>query len=187
MGKQPGTIWTVGHSTRSMEGFLAVLMAHGIEAVADVRSLPGSRRYPHFDSQPLAESLRKAGIEYAWIPALGGRRRPRPDSRNTAWRNDAFRGYADYMETPEFRAGIDQLLTISRAKRTVILCAEAVWWRCHRSLISDHLKATGVQVLHIFDDKKTEEHPYTPAAHIRDGHLSYEASEEGDSCPKLFD
>jgi uncharacterized protein (DUF488 family) len=187
MGKQPATIWTIGHSTRSIGEFLAVLKAQSIEAVADVRSLPGSRRYPHFDSEPLAKALGEAGIEYKWIPSLGGRRRTRPDSRNTAWRNEAFRGYADYMETDEFRAGIAQLLALACEKRTAILCAEAVWWRCHRSLISDYLKAAGIQVFHIFDDKKTEEHPYTPAAHIQDGRLSYEGSDETGDNAGLFD
>jgi uncharacterized protein (DUF488 family) len=174
MGKKSETIWTLGHSTRSMEEFLRVLKAHGIEAVADVRSYPGSRRYPHFNSESLAEALGRAGIVYQWIPSLGGRRRARPDSPNTAWRSEAFRGYADYMATDSFQAGIDELRVLSRRKRTVILCAEAVWWRCHRSLISDYLKAAGVTVLHVFDDKKVEEHPYTPAARVKDGQLSYE-------------
>jgi uncharacterized protein (DUF488 family) len=174
MGKKQVTIWTIGHSTRSIEEFLGALKAHGIEAVADVRSLPGSRRYPHFDSEPLARTLGEAGIEYHWIPALGGRRRARPDSPNTAWRSEAFRAYADYMATDQFQAGIGQLLALARNRQTVILCAEAVWWRCHRSLISDCLKVRGITVIHVFDDKKVEEHPYTPAAHIIDGQLSYE-------------
>ncbi len=173
MGKEQRTIWTIGHSTRSIEEFLAVLTAHRLEAVADVRSLPGSRRYPHFDAEPLAETLREAGLEYRWIPLLGGRRRVQPDSPNTAWRSAAFRGYADYMATAPFRAGIDELLALAHRKRTAILCAEAVWWRCHRSLISDCLKAEGITVIHMFDDKKVEEHPYTPAARVEDGRLSY--------------
>jgi uncharacterized protein (DUF488 family) len=178
MDKRQETVWTIGHSTRSIEEFSAVLKAHRIEAVADVRSLPGSRRYPHFDSEPLARTLGAAGIEYRWIRALGGRRRVRPDSPNTAWRSEAFRGYADYMMTDAFQAGISQLLALAGSKRTAILCAEAVWWRCHRSLISDYLKAHGVKVIHIFDEEKIEEHPYTPAAHIQDGRLSYENPEE---------
>jgi uncharacterized protein (DUF488 family) len=179
MGNQPETVWTIGHSTRSMEEFLSALKAHGIEAVADVRSLPGSRRYPHFDSEALAKTLADNRIEYQWIPALGGRRRARPDSPNTAWRSEAFRGYADHMVTDAFRAGIEELLELARRRRTAILCAEAVWWRCHRSLIADYLKASGITVMHIFDDKKTEEHPYTPAAHIKDGRLSYEGRKSG--------
>jgi uncharacterized protein (DUF488 family) len=175
MGKRQETIWTIGHSTRSIEEFLAALKSQCIEAVADVRSLPGSRRYPHFDSERLAGTLSDAGLEYRWIPALGGRRRTRPDSPNTAWRNAAFRGYADYMATDQFQAGIAQLLDLALSKRTAILCAEAVWWRCHRSLIADHLKINGFRVIHIFDDKKAEDHPYTAAAHIRDGRLSYDA------------
>ncbi len=180
MGKQPETVWTIGHSTRSQEEFVAVLKAQGIEAVADVRSLPGSRRYPHFDAEVLARALAAAGIGYQWIPALGGRRRTRPDSRNTAWRSAAFRGYADYMETEAFRAGIEELLALARSRRTAVLCAEAVWWRCHRSLIADYLKVHGIKVVHLFDEKKTEEHPYTPAAHIEDGRLSYEGGESGE-------
>jgi uncharacterized protein (DUF488 family) len=180
MGKRPETIWTVGHSTRSIAEFLSVLQAHAIEAVADVRSLPGSRRFPHFDSEPLSQTLAEAGIEYKWIPALGGRRRTRSDSPNTAWRSKAFRGYADYMETDGFHAGIAELLTLACDKRTAVMCAEAVWWRCHRSLISDYLKAGDIRVVHLFDAAKTQEHPYTPAAQVRNGRLSYRGQDKGE-------
>ena len=150
-----------------------MLAANGIEAVADVRQYPASRRYPHFNQRALSESLAQAGVEYVWLPELGGRRRPRPDSHNTAWRNESFRGYADHMETPEFRAGIEQLLELARRKRTAIMCSEALWWRCHRSLIADFLKAAGIVVEHILDLGKNEIHPYTSAARLEDGKLSY--------------
>jgi len=166
-------IWTIGHSTRALSDFLAMLAANGIEAVADVRQYPASRRYPHFNQRALSESLAQAGVEYVWLPELGGRRRPRPDSHNTAWRNESFRGYADHMETPEFRAGIEQLLELARRKRTAIMCSEALWWRCHRSLIADFLKAAGIVVEHILDLGKNEIHPYTSAARLEDGKLSY--------------
>lgn len=157
-------IWTVGHSTRTWEEFLALLTANGIGAVADVRRFAGSRRYPHFGTDALRSALAAAGIDYVHIPELGGRRHPLPGSPNTAWRNEAFRGYADHMATEEFRAGITRLLELARGRRTAILCAEAVWWRCHRALIADHLKAQGMRVLHILGAGKVEEHPYTAPA-----------------------
>ena len=166
-------IWTVGHSTRSGEEFTRILLAHGIEVLVDVRTFPGSRRYPQFNKETLAESLREAGIDYKHEPRLGGRRKPRPDSHNSAWRNEQFRGYADHMETEEFKNGVRELLELASSKRVAVMCAEAVWWRCHRSLISDYLKAEGHEVIHILDEKKTEEHPYTSAAMLVDGKLSY--------------
>ena len=168
------TIWTIGHSTRSAEEFIQILTAHEIEALVDVRSFPGSRRYPHFNKTELAVTLSEAGIEYAHVPELGGRRRPNPQSKNTAWKNDSFRAYADHMETKEFEKGIEALMSMSEAKRTAIMCSEALWWRCHRSLISDFLKAREVAVIHLLDVKKTQAHPYTSAARIIDGRLSYE-------------
>lgn len=171
---EPATIWTVGHSTRSIEEFKQILLAHQITALIDVRSFPGSRRYPQFNKPELARALEAAGIEYFHAPRLGGRRRPSPDSRNTAWRNASFRAYADHMETDEFAQGIDELLELAGVKRIAIMCAESLWWRCHRSLIADFLKARGIEVVHILDAKKTEIHPYTSAARIVDGRLSYE-------------
>lgn len=170
-----GTIWTIGHSTRSIEDFLSLLKAHKIESLVDVRHFPGSRRYPHFGKQQLAESLAKANIEYHHLLELGGRRRARPVSANTAWRNEAFRGYADYMETKAFAAGIKRLLELANQKRVAIMCAEAVWWRCHRGLIADYLKSKGHKILHILSESRTEEHPFTSAARIANGRLSYEA------------
>jgi uncharacterized protein (DUF488 family) len=170
----PDRIWTIGHSTRSSEEFIAALTAHGTKLLADVRLLPGSKRYPHFNAEALQHSLGEVGIAYEHFRELGGRRRPRPDSKNTAWRVEAFRGYADYMETPEFAAGVQRLLEMSDAiGPAALMCAEAVWWRCHRGLVSDYLKARGLEVLHIFDAKKSELHPFTSAAQIVNGQLSY--------------
>ena len=167
------TVWTVGHSTRSGEEFGKILIAHGIEVLVDVRMFPGSRRYPQFNKPALSESLARIGIEYKHEPRLGGRRTPRADSHNTAWRNASFRAYADHMETKDFRDGIKELLQLAADRRVAVMCAEAVWWKCHRSLISDYLKAMGQTVVHIIDEKKTEEHPFTSAARIVDGELSY--------------
>lgn len=166
-------IWTVGHSTRSSEEFVQILLAHGIEVLVDVRTFPMSRRYPHFNRETLAATLKERGIEYRHKANLGGRRKPRPDSHNSAWRNEQFRGYADHMETDDFKNGVQELLELASSKRVAVMCAEAVWWRCHRSLIADYLKAEGHEVVHILDEKKTEEHPFTSAARIVDGRLSY--------------
>lgn len=168
------SIWTIGHSTRSAAEFNEILLLNEIEALVDVRSFPGSRRYPHFNKPELAANLEAAGIAYSHNPQLGGRRRPSPNSRNTAWQNASFRAYADHMESEEFAAGIAQLREVAAKKRTAIMCAEALWWRCHRSLIADYLKAHGYEVIHILAANKTEEHPYTSAARIVDGRLSYE-------------
>jgi uncharacterized protein (DUF488 family) len=167
-------IWTIGHSTRTIEDFIDLLRQHQIETLVDVRHFPGSRRVPDFNKGALHRALAAAGIRYEHMVKLGGRRPVRADSHNRAWRNAAFRGYADYMETQPFRDGIDRLLEIARAGRTAIMCAEAVWWRCHRSMIADYLKATGVQVLHILGPQETQEHPYTSAARLVNGRLSYE-------------
>lgn len=176
--KRSRTIWTIGHSTRKIEIFLELLAENGIRAVTDVRMYPGSKRYPQFNRENLARSLTEIGISYEHFPELGGRRKPRPDSRNSAWRNESFRGYADYMETNEFGAGIDRLVDLgTKMGSTAIMCAEALWWRCHRSLIADFLKARGFEVIHILDLKKTESHPFTSAARIVDGKLSYESVE----------
>jgi uncharacterized protein (DUF488 family) len=166
-------IWTVGHSTHAGETFSEILLANEIEVLVDVRTYPGSRRYPQFNKPVLAESLESIGIKYQHEPRLGGRRTPRKDSHNTAWRNAQFRGYADHMETDDFETGIKELLELAEHSRTAVMCAEAVWWKCHRSLIADYLKAAGHTVIHIINEKKTEEHPFTSAARIVDGELSY--------------
>ena len=139
------SLWTIGHSTLSLEDFIARLRSFEIEVLADVRSFPGSRRYPHFNQENLSSALAGFQINYQHLKELGGRRRVRPDSVNLAWRNESFRAYADYMETPEFHNGIERLLAIASKWRVAIMCSEAVWWRCHRSLISDYLKARGIE------------------------------------------
>lgn len=177
MRKRSGiTVWTIGHSTRSLDEFIGLLKEDSIDALADVRSLPGSRKFPHFNAENLAETLPAAGIEYVPFKQLGGRRKVRKDSPHTVWRHPAFRGYADYMDTDDFKKGIEDLLELARQKRTAIMCSEAVWWRCHRSMISDYLKSIGVKVVHIMAPGKTEEHPYTSAASIVDGRLVYGSS-----------
>jgi len=167
-------LWTVGHSTRTIEEFVDILRHNQIEILVDVRHFPGSRRFPHFNKHELRDALTTPGICYEHLVELGGRRPVRPDSRNVAWRNASFRGYADYMETGPFRDGVDRLLEFARADRTAIMCSEAVWWRCHRSMIADDLKARGWQVFHILSANKTQEHPYTSAARLVEGQLSYE-------------
>lgn len=169
-------IWTIGHSTRTIEEFISLLKENDIKLLADVRAWPSSKRYPQFNKDALAESLNAHGIAYEHFPELGGKRKTKPDSRNTAWRNASFRGYADYMETEQFQKGIERLLdAAAEAGSTAIMCAEAVWWRCHRSLIADYLKARGVEVLNILGENKVEPHPYTPAARIVNGELTYAA------------
>jgi len=169
-------IWTIGHSTRTIDEFISLLEENGVKLLADVRTWPGSKRYPQFNKEALAESLDANGIRYEHFPELGGKRKSKQDSRNTAWRNASFRGYADYMETEQFQKGIERLLdVVSESGPTAVMCAEAVWWRCHRSLIADYLKARGVEVLHILGANKVEPHPYTPAARIVNGELSYAA------------
>ena len=172
--EQADSIWTIGHSTRSADEFNEILLAHQIGALVDVRSFPGSRRYTHFNKPELSGNLEALGILYPHNPQLGGRRRPSPNSKNTAWKNASFRAYADHMESKEFKEGIKELLEVAATRRTAIMCAEALWWRCHRRLVSDFLKSNGVEVIHIFDAKKTEAHPYTPPARILAGRLSYE-------------
>ena len=172
-------IWTIGHSTRAIDVFIPLLAENGIKLLVDVRIYPGSKRYPQFGREALATSLSEAGIRYEHFPELGGRRKAKPDSKNIAWRNEMFRGYADYMESAEFQKGTARLVDLAeKTGPTAIMCAEAVWWRCHRSLISDYLKARGVEVLHILDRNKVEPHPFTSAAKIVNGELSYAAEDE---------
>ncbi len=168
-------VWTVGHSTHSLDQFLGLLAAHDIEVVADVRRYPGSRRWPHFARGALAQGLAARGVGYDWFPELGGRRAPRADSANTAWRSSGFRGYADYMATEPFAEGLARLADLGCGLRTAIMCAEAVWWRCHRALIADALRWAGFEVYHILGPTSSVLHPYTSAARIRGGLLSYAA------------
>jgi uncharacterized protein (DUF488 family) len=174
------TIWTVGHSTRDEDVFIDLLRANGIELLVDVRRYPGSRRLPQFGREALEASLAAAGIGYLWVPDLGGRRRPRRDSPNTGWRNESFRGYADHLDSPEFRRALDQLVQDAAERRTVIMCAEALWWQCHRRLIADVLVSRGHDVRHIRDAAHVEPHRLEPPARMVDGRLSYAAAESGD-------
>ena len=167
------TVWTIGHSTRPIGEILDLLSEFGIEAIADVRRYPGSRRQPQYARENFSRTLEETGRVYCWLPALGGRRRPAPDSPNTAWRSEAFRGYADYLATEEFAAGLMELAMLAGGLRTAIMCAEAVWWRCHRSLIADVLKSLGFEVVHILGPGSAKEHPYTPPARIVAGELTY--------------
>ena len=167
-------IWTVGHSTRSAEDFEKLILAHKVKALVDVRAFPTSRRFPQFNQKELSQQLATVGVEYLHLPALGGRRSPSPVSRNTAWKNDSFRAYADHMETDVFKSAMSELLLLASKSATAFMCAEALWWKCHRSLIADYLKAKGHEVIHILGIDKTEVHPYTSAARIVDGELSYE-------------
>ncbi len=167
------TLYTVGHSNRSAEEFVGLLLKNGVEVLVDIRKLPGSNKYPHFNRDELAGSLARAGIRYAYLKELGGRRRRSKDSKNTAWKNRSFRAYADHMETDEFRRGIDSLLGYAADGRAAVMCSEAVWWRCHRALVADYLKAMGVNVYHIMGEKAAKPHPYTSAAKVVDKKLCY--------------
>jgi uncharacterized protein (DUF488 family) len=169
------TVWTIGHSTRTAAEFRDVLSTYAVELVVDVRRFPGSRRLPHFARPALEADLFAAGISYCWLPALGGRRSPRPDSNNDGWRHPAFRGYADYLMTQEFADGLAELLTLSYGMRAAIMCAELLWWRCHRRLIADVLTTLGMAVVHIRDVTAAEPHRLAPPAHLVDGELSYAA------------
>ncbi len=166
-------IWTVGHSTLPSGELVALLAKHGIENLADVRRFPSSRRHPQFNRESLSASLAAANIGYVHFPELGGRRAPLPHSLNTGWREDGFRGYADYMQAPAFAVGFSRLLAIASTRRCVIMCAEKDWRNCHRGLISDLLKAANHEVVHIVDGAHDEPHPYTKPARIIDGQLSY--------------
>jgi uncharacterized protein (DUF488 family) len=166
-------IYTIGHSTRPIDDFLALLRAHGVRQVADVRSVPRSRRHPHFAQDALSRSLPAAGIAYRHFGALGGLRKPRPDSRNTAWRHEGFRGYADYMDTHDFGEALDRLIEWTAVDATAVMCAEAVWWRCHRQLIADALVARGIDVRHITSPTAAPAHTLTDFAQADTGRVTY--------------
>ena len=180
MSESAAAVCTIGHSTRSAAELITLLQAHGIELLADVRRFPASRRHPQFNRDVLESSMPAAGIRYTWREQLGGRRSAHKDSHNTAWRNASFRGYADYMETEPFTLAIAELIGHARAQRTTVMCAEQAWQQCHRGLIADYLKARGVEVWHILGDGSIEPHPFTAAARIVDGQLSYHAVAEPD-------
>ena len=167
------SIWTIGHSTRQLDELIALLNSFSILHVVDIRNFPGSKRFPHFNKEALEISLARNDIAYTHIKELGGRRKPVPGSVNTAWRNEAFRGYADYMQTEDFKRAIEQLESIALKEYTAYMCSEAVWWSCHRALVSDYLKVKGWKVWHIMDIEKATEHPYTKPARILNGQLYY--------------
>jgi uncharacterized protein (DUF488 family) len=169
------TLFTIGHSTRPLPAFLALLAAHGVRQVVDVRTIPRSRRNPQFERDALRAALRKARIAYRHLPALGGLRHPARDSVNRGWRNASFRGFADYMATPEFSRGMGRLRQLAQRKPTAIMCAEAVPWRCHRSLISDALTVRKWRVLHIQSRRTARPHEPTAFLRIRGGKLVYPA------------
>jgi uncharacterized protein (DUF488 family) len=168
-----GAIFTLGHSTMPIEHFIALLQTYGIERLADIRTIPRSRHNPQFNDHALAESLAATDIGYAHMPALGGLRRPAKESPNTGWRNTSFRGYADYMQTPEFAEALDTLIGMSRQERVAIMCAEAVPWRCHRSLVADALLVRDVQVIEILSETNYRPHALTPFAHVAGLHITY--------------
>ncbi|HEY7521494.1 MAG TPA: DUF488 domain-containing protein [Methylomirabilota bacterium] len=171
-------MFTVGHSTRTLDELTDLVRSHGVDLVADVRKMPRSRRHPQFDAATLPAALAAGGLGYTHLPGLGGFRRERPDSVNRAWRNPSFRAYADYMQTPEFAAELERLLGLGRARRVAIMCAEAYWLRCHRSLIADALVARGETVLHIVGPDRAEPHRLRDFARVDDGRVSYPGEPE---------
>lgn len=173
-------IYTIGHSTHELATLIATLQSFGVRVLVDIRHFPGSRRFPDFNKDHLAEVLQKVGIDYVHLVKLGGRRKVQPDSKNDRWRNSAFRAYADYMETDDFKTAVTELEVIATKHPTAYMCAEAVWWRCHRALVSDCLKARGWVVQHIMAIGKADEHPYTSPARVLGERVYY--SEES-----LFD
>lgn len=176
------TLWTVGHSTRPIDDFIALLQAHGIRRLVDVRTIPRSRHNPQFNQDQLSVSLAGAGIQYVHMPGLGGLRHARRDSINTGWRNASFRGFADYMQTAEFDAALKELIRVARSRRTAIVCAEAVPWRCHRSMIADALVVRWIKVEEITSGKSTRPHQLTPWACVDGDRITYPAVEhEGTS------
>jgi uncharacterized protein (DUF488 family) len=172
-------ILTIGHSTRPFEEFLALLQEHRVMLLADVRTVPRSRHNPQYNSDTLARSLRVVGLAYRHMPGLGGLRKPRKDSGNMGWRNESFRGYADYMQTAEFATALAELQSLAERGCVCIMCAEAVPWRCHRSLIGDALLVHGVEVRHIMSPNQTPEHALTPFAEVHGSHVTYPFALEG--------
>ncbi len=170
---RPQKLYTIGHSTRTLDEFVAILAADQIKTLVDVRTVPRSRRVPQFNTENLADSLPQQHIRYLHLPDLGGLRKARPDSPNTGWRNDSFRGYADYMQTPKFESGLNKLMTVATQEPTAIMCAEAVPWRCHRSLIADALLVRGWEVIDLFSEKTSKPHKLTDFAKVDGTALSY--------------
>jgi uncharacterized protein (DUF488 family) len=180
------TLWTIGHSTRPIDEFLALLKAHDIQQLVDVRTVPKSRHNPQFNTDRLAKSLKKAGLVYHHMPQLGGLRKAKKDSINTGWRNASFRGYADYMQTDQFVEALEELMAYGTDKSTAIMCAEAVPWRCHRSLIADALTSRGWTVQDIMTEQRADPHRLTPFAKVSQGRVTYPAPMDQQE-PRLFD
>lgn len=177
-------LYTIGHSTHPLDEFLKLLARHGIEALADIRRFPGSRKYPHFNRDQFASALARAGVEYRWYEALGGRRKKAGgSSKNLGLRNESFRNYADYMTTPAFQEAVQQLLALARQRRTAYMCSESVFWRCHRRLVSDYLLAQGVTVRHIMPTGELRPHALTEGARVESGAVSYPlpSADQGES------
>ena len=174
------TVWTIGHGTRGVDELIGVLAAHRIARLVDVRTVPRSRHNPQFNRDRMPGDLERAGIIYVHMPGLGGLRQPRPDSVNTSWRNSGFRGYADYMQTPEFQTNLDALLRQARGGPTAIMCAETVPWKCHRSLIADALVVRDIDVRHILTTERADPHHLTASVHIRDQQITYPAALDAD-------
>jgi uncharacterized protein (DUF488 family) len=179
MALSTGTLWTIGHSTREWEVFVGMLREARIDVLADVRRFAGSRRNPQFSPLAMAPALAAAGIDYVPMPEFGGRRKPQSDSPNGAWRVAAFRAYADYMAEPEFALARERLMRLAGERRVAVMCAEAVWWRCHRRLIADDFTARGWQVCHLMTRGKATVHPLNPDARMVDGVLRYPAPDDG--------
>jgi uncharacterized protein (DUF488 family) len=175
-------LYSIGHSNRSLEAFLELIEAHAVRGIADVRAFPSSRRWPHFNREPLAAALKARGVGYEWMPRLGGRRHGprRPDSPHTAWTVAGFRNYADYADTEEFSKGLEQLLALAETQRTAFMCAEALYWRCHRRLIADRLTVLGHRVLHIESPTHAAEHRLPDFARLVDGRLIYDGGTQLD-------
>jgi uncharacterized protein (DUF488 family) len=176
---EPKRIFTIGHSTHPIEEFLALLSQHEILALADVRSYPSSKRWPHFNQEELQRALERGGLEYRWLKSLGGRRKSKdPESAHSAWQIPAFRSYADYAESEDFRAGLDELVALAEQKHLAYMCSEGLWWRCHRRIISDHLVVRGWTVMHIMPTGKLTEHSLPDFARVEKGRLIYDLSNE---------
>lgn len=173
VGADGPVVYTIGHSVHTADNFIGLLKTHGIRHLADVRLLPGSRRHPHFSREQLASLLEVHGITYRHFPELGGRRRPRPDSINTAWRVEAFRGYADHMQTVPFRESVEDLLTLARTGATAVMCAEAKWWQCHRRLLADTLVARGIPIRHILSAAAPKSHELSEFARADGDGVTY--------------
>jgi uncharacterized protein (DUF488 family) len=171
-------VWTVGHSTRSLDALAALVRAHGVTLIVDVRKIPRSRRHPHFDRATLPTALAAAGLDYMHRPGLGGLRRQQPGSTNRGWRNPSFRAYADYMQTDAFAEELHGLLALARGRPLAIMCAEAVWWQCHRALIADAVVAAGEPVLHILTPERAEPHVLRDFARVEAGRVSYPGEPE---------